>query len=86
MKKKVSTLAEKLHKPVRRKFKRRRVLVNGIDKIWAADLADMTAFSKFNQGFRYLLLVIDIFSKYGWIIPLKNKEGKTVASALKTIF
>ena len=47
----------------------------------------MTAFSKFNQGFRYLLLlVIDIFSKYGWIIPLKNKEGKTVASALKTVF
>ena len=46
----------------------------------------MSAFSKFNQGFRYLLLVIDIFSKYGWIIPLKNKEGKTVASALKTIF
>ena len=46
----------------------------------------MTAFSKFNQGFRYLFLVIDIFSKYGWIIPLKNKEGKTVALALKTIF
>ena len=46
----------------------------------------MAAFSKFNQGFRYLLLVIDIFSKYGWMIPLKNKEGKTVASALKTIF
>ena len=77
-KKKVSTLPEELHKPVRRKFKRRRVLVNGIDKIWAADLADMSAFSKFNQGFKYLLLVIDIFSK--------NKEGKTVASALKTIF
>ena len=85
-KKKVSTLAEELHKPVRRKFKRRRVLVSGIDKIWAADLADMKAFSKFNQGFNFLLLVIDIFSKYGWIIPLKNKEGKTVASALKTIF
>ena len=86
MKKKVSTLAEELHKPVKRKFKRRKVLVNGIDKIWAADLADMSAFSKFNQGFKFLLLVIDIFSKYGWIIPLKNKEGKTVASALKTIF
>ena len=67
--KKVSTLAEELHKPVRRKFKRRRVLVNGIDKIWAADLADMKAFSKFNQGFNFLLLVIDILSKYGWIIP-----------------
>ena len=85
-KKKVSALAEELHKPVRRKFERRRVLVSGIDKIWAADLADMKAFSKFNQGFNFLLLVIDIFSKYGWIIPLKNKEGKTVASALKTIF
>ena len=85
-KKKVSTFAEELHKPVKRKFERRRVLVSGIDKIWAADLADMKAFSKFNQGFNFLLVVIDIFSKYGWIIPLKNKEGKTVASALKTIF
>ena len=86
MKKKVSTLAEELHKPVKRKFNRRRVLVNGIDKIWAAELADMKAFSEFNRGFKFFLLVIDIGSKYGWIIPLKNKEGKTVASALKTIF
>ena len=85
-KKKVSTLAEELHKPVRRKFKRRRVLVNGIDKIWAADLADMQAFSKFNRGIKYLLAVIDVFSKYGWLIPLKDKTGKSVASALKTIF
>ena len=46
----------------------------------------MKAFSKSNQGFNFLLLVIDIFRKYGWVIPLKNKEGKTVASALKTIF
>ena len=43
-------LAEELHKPIRRKFKKRRVLVNGIDKIWAADLVDMQAFSKFNRG------------------------------------
>ena len=85
-KKKVSLLAEELHKPVRRKFKRCRVLVSGIDKIWAADLADMKAFSKYNQGYTFLLLVIDIFSKYGWIIPLKNKKGETVAEALKTIF
>ena len=46
----------------------------------------MKAFSKYNQGYSFILLVIDIFSKYGWIIPLKNKEGKTVASALKKIF
>ena len=80
------SLAEELHKPVRRKFKRRRVLVNGIDKIWAADLVDMQAFSKFSWGVKYLLVVIDIFSKYGWLIPLKDKTGKSVASALESIF
>ena len=79
-------LAEELHKPVKRKFNKRRVMVNGIDKIWAADLADMTALSKENKGVNFLLLVIDIFSKYGWIIPLKDKKGETVANALKTIF
>ena len=78
--------AEELHKPIRRKFKRCRVLVNGIDKIWAADLVDMQAFSKFNGGIKYLLAVINVFSKYGWLIPLKDKTGKSVASALKTIF
>ena len=46
----------------------------------------MQAFSKFNQGVKYLLAVIDVFSKYGWLIPLKDKTGKSVASALKTIF
>ena len=46
----------------------------------------MQAFSKFNRGVKYLLAVIDIFSKYGWLIPLKDKTGKFVASALKTIF
>ena len=59
------SLAEELHKPIRRKFQKRRVLVNGIDKIWAADLMDMQAFSKLNRGVKYLLAVIDVFSKYG---------------------
>ena len=71
---------------MRRKFKKRRVLVNGIHKIWAADLVDMQAFSKFNSGVKYLLAVIDVFSKDGWLIPLKDKTGKSVALALKTIF
>ena len=84
--KKASSLAEELHKPIKRKFKKRRVLVNGIDKIWAADLVDMQTFSKLNRGVKYLLAVIDILSKYGWLVPLKDKTGKSVASALKTIF
>ena len=79
-------LAEELHKPIKRKFTKRRVFVNGIDKIWAADLADMSALSEYNEGYKFLLLVIDIFSKYGWIIPLKNKQGVTAANALETIF
>ena len=74
------SLADELHKPIRRKFNKRRVLVNGIDRIWAAGLVDMQAFSKFNRGVKYLLAVIDVFSKYGWLIPLKDKTGKSVAS------
>ena len=79
-------LAEELHKPVTRKFLRRKVYVSGIDKIWAADLVDMQAFSKYNKGVKYLLTVVDIFSKYGWMIPLKNKTGTEVASALQKVF
>ena len=55
-------LAEELHKPVTRKFLRRKVYVSAIDKIWAADLVDMQAFSKYNKGVKYLLTVVVIFS------------------------
>ena len=68
-------LAEELYKPVTRKFQRRRVNVNSIDEVWASDLIDMQAFSKDNNGIKYLLTVIDMFSKFVWIIPLKRKTG-----------
>ena len=77
----MADLAEELHKPIRRKFKKCRVLVNGIDRIWAADLVDMQVFLKYNPGVKYLLAVIDVFSKYGWYIPLKDKTRKYVALA-----
>jgi len=60
--------------------------VNRIDKIWAADLVEIQAFSKFNRGVRYLLTVIDVFSKRCWMLPLKDKTGKSVADAFKEIF
>ena len=57
-------LAEELHKPVIKKFRKRRVYVKGIDQIFAADLVDMQQFSRDNKEVKYLLTVIDIFSRY----------------------
>ena len=66
--------AEKLHKTIIRKFEKRKVHSPFIDNIWGDDLADMQLLSKFNKGIRFLLCVIDIFSKYAWVILLKDKK------------
>ena len=79
-------LANELHRPIRRNFPTRRVQVSSIDEVWAADLAEMQKFSAWNKDIRYLLMTIDIFSKFGWIVPLKNKKGETVAKAFNKIF
>ena len=60
-------LADELHKPIIRKFKKRKVYSSFRDNIWGVDLADMQLFSKFNKGFRFLLSVMDIFSKYACV-------------------
>ena len=78
-------LADELHKPITRNFQKRSVVSNGIDDIWAADLVEMQKFSKWNKGIRYLLMVIDVFSKYGWIKVLKNKKTETVYEAFRNI-
>ena len=62
-------LAEELHKPIIRKFKKVKVYSGFRDNIWGADLADMQLISKFNKEFRFLLCVIDTFSKYAWVVP-----------------
>ena len=67
-------LFEELHKPINRKFKKIKVDSTFIDNIWDADLANMQLISKFIRGIRFLLCVIDIFSKYAWVIPLKDKK------------
>ena len=59
--------------------------MNSIDEIWAADLIDMQAFSKDNNGIKYLVTVIDIFSKSVWIVPLTRKTGQEVANAISSI-
>ena len=79
-------LADELHKPITRNFQKRSVFSKGIDKIWAADLVEMQKFSKWNKGIKYLLMVIDIYSKYGWIRGLKDKKTETVSKAFGDIF
>ena len=62
-------LADELHKP---NFSKRSVISKGVDEIWAADLVEMQTFSKWNKGIECLLMVIDVFSKHGWMKPLRD--------------
>ena len=74
-----------LHKPIRKRFKRRKTIVAGIDQQWQADLADMQHLAKQNDQKKYLLCVIDVFSKFSWVIPIPNKTGKTLVDAFTSI-
>ena len=65
-------LANELHKPIIRKFKKRKVYSSFRDNIWGVDLADMQSLNKYDKGKEYLLCAIDLFSKYMWVIPLKD--------------
>ena len=78
--------AEELLKPIRSKFKKRRVFVYNIDEIWSADLKDMQSFSKQNKGFKYILTVIDLFSKYAYSVLLKSKKADVVIEAFRMLF
>jgi hypothetical protein len=78
-------LAEELHKPVRRTFPRRKVVVCSIDDVWGADLVDMREWKNDNKGYTFLLTIIDVLSKYAWAIPLKDKKGETVKEALADV-
>ena len=78
-------LAEKLHKPIIRQLKKRKVYSSFQDNILDADLADMQLISNFSNTFRFLLCVIDIFSKCTWVVPLKDKKGVTIVNALQNI-
>ena len=75
-----------LHKPVRRRFARRKIYSRGIDYLWQADLVDMSHLVEENDGYRYQLTVIDVFSKQAWIKKLKKKDGKSITEAFNEIF
>ena len=76
---------EELHKTIIRSFKKRTVYSGFKGNIWGADLGDTQLISKSNKGFRFLLCVIDIFSKYTWVVPLKDKIGVSIVNAFQKI-
>ncbi|XP_077987482.1 SCAN domain-containing protein 3-like [Glandiceps talaboti] len=75
-----------MHKPAIKKFPYRKVYVSGIDDQWQADIVDMPNDQSKNHGYRYILTVIDVLSKYAWAIPLKSKRGIEMADSFELIF
>lgn len=78
-------LAQELHKPARRKFPRRRVTLKGLNDLYQSDLVEMGPYAKENKGMRYILTMINCFSKYAFAVPLKSKSALDVARALEPI-
>ena len=80
-----SSLGYTLHKPTRRHFRTLPVLVYAMDDQWVADLIEVGNIAKVNRGYRYLLTVVDVLSKYAWVEPVKSKTGKDVTAAFEKI-
>ena len=78
-------LAEELHKQIIRNFKKGTVYSGFKDNILGADIGEMQLISKFNKGFRFLLFVIDIFSKYAWVVPLKIKKDVSIVNEFQKV-
>ena len=80
-----SILADELHKPIINKFNKRKVYSQFKDNTWGVDLADMQPLSRKNKGIKYLLCAIDLYSKYAFVIPLKDKKGISIVNAINKI-
>lgn len=78
-------IVNEIHRPARKNFKRRSVVLKGIDDLWQADLIDLQKFHKVNKGYKYILTVIDTFSKYAWCVPIKSKTKTEVKNSFELI-
>ena len=78
-------LVEELHASARRNFLRRCIIVRGYDDLWQTDIVEMRPYSGFNRGHHYILTVIDVLSKYAWVVPLKSKGESVTANAIAEI-
>ena len=79
-------LAEELQKPIIRRFKKRKVQSSFTNNIQGVNLADIQLTSKVNEGIRFRLCVIDIYSKYAWVLPLEYKKSITITNAFQGFF
>ena len=78
-------LSKEVFSPQITKYKRQRIIPLYKDETWSADLIDKSSLSKYNNNYKFILTVIDIFTKYAWAIPLKNKSGFSITNGFKTI-
>ena len=78
-------LAKEVFSPQITKFKRQRIVPLYKDETWSADLIDKSTLSKYNNNYKFILTVIDIFTKYAWAIPLKNKSGLSITNGFKIV-
>lgn len=78
-------VVNELHKPARKTYRRRHVIVKGLHDLIQADLAIMSSYAKVNNGYNYILVVINAFSKFVWAVPVKRKTGKDIMTAMKKI-
>ena len=79
-------LSYSLHKPIARKYSTRPVMVYSIDEQWQIDLVDLSKLSRGNKGYKYLMVVIDVLSKFAWVEPLKTKTGVELTKTLQHVF
>lgn len=79
-------IVNELHHSVRKNFERRKVIMRGINELWQADLVEMIPYSSENKNFKYILMVIDCFSKFGYATCLLDKRGESITKAFRDIF
>ena len=78
-------LAKEVFSPQMTKFRRERIIPLYKDETWSADLIDKSSLSKYNNNYKFILTVIDIFTKYAWAVPLKNKSGLSITNDFKIV-
>lgn len=75
-----------LHKPVQKNFPRNKYILSNFNELWQADLSDLRTYEQYNDGFKYILCVIDVFSKYAYVRAIKKKDSLTIKQCFTSIF